>query len=137
VYKIDTPSYYPKYLYGANQDSKYLVSSVRIDGVASVGSTIDVAGKITSFGGYLGSYIYGATVQRGSVFSAMASYIPVTGNTILVSGGIGSFVYPIATRTSSTEITFSGVVGGGTGTVGTLIATSGSISSFSGVALSW
>jgi hypothetical protein len=92
VYKIDTPSYYPKYLYGSMQDGKQSAINVNSASVAStlsaqnasVASTLSAqnasVASTFSVGGYAG-YAYKTTTES-VVKLSLGSYATTTFTTV-------------------------------------------------------
>lgn len=143
VYKAEATSYYPKYVLAEYQKSKILDSlsvsgQVSISGTVSITSSLSVDGTITHGGIKVTNYIDSTSITRGSVFTVLSTYVPTTGDSILVNGleGANYVAWNRATRTSSTEITLYGVDYDAMA-LSSFVLSSGSVVPFARLSLAW
>lgn len=120
VYKAEATSYYPKYLYGNMQEGKQQAISVNVASVASslsVGGGVSIASSLSvanvfapAHGVAVAGYINSASITLGSIYTALDTFIPSTGMSILLHGAMAADhrVLTRAYRVSSTTITLYG-----------------------------
>jgi hypothetical protein len=114
VYKAEAANYGPKYLYNEKQDGKQrfisvnnasVASSLSVSGVISASSSLSVAGPISGRCITVSNYVYStSTTTSSAIFTAMSPYIPVTGQSMIVSGGYSLYLTSRAERIDSTTI---------------------------------
>lgn len=138
VYKAGATSYYPKYIYGPMQDNKYLANSLYSSGPVTASSSLSVSGYFYPSMGHAvtSSYIHSSSITQASIFSALSSAIPVTGDSIIVTGGIGTIIASRAYRSDSTTIVVYGQIAG-TGITQTVLTASSAIVVTSGTSIAW
>jgi hypothetical protein len=120
VYKINATSqtqknYYPSQTNSNNGDmyihSASVASSLTVGGAASLAGTLSVMTTISSYGIKPYNSLHGTSVTYNDIFDAISPSIPVTGDTILVSGMIGTVTLSKVSRASASTITVYGSTG--------------------------
>lgn len=140
VYKAESTSYYPKFIMPIAQEGSQ--RSVNANTI-TVNSTISSGGLLSPSGIVPINYIHGNTITNGSIFSAIGTYIPTTGQSVFICGSgefaTGSFEsFSRAYRTSSTEITlYSVFLNAGVVNATSRVCTSGSATSWDSLSIAW
>jgi hypothetical protein len=110
-------------------------SSLSVAGTLSVASSISASGLYYGTGIVPVNYLHGTGITLGSIFTAISTSIPVTGQSVMANGGIGITTISRVTRESSTSMRIYYNIN--TGGISDLVANSGAATTVTSISLAW
>lgn len=145
VYKAESTSYYPKFIMpiaqegsqrSINANTASISSSFAVGGVATFSSSITVTGKAYLENGInVRASIIGSSITYGSIYTALNTYIPTSGDSMILHGGINGAPCYYANRSSTTTI--SCFYNTAASALGVIATTSGGASIVTSISVVW
>ena len=145
VYKAESTSYYPKFIMpiaqegsqrSINANTASISSSFAVGDVATFSSSITVTGKAYLENGInVRAGIIGSSITYGSIYTALNTYIPTSGDSMILHGGINGAPCYYANRSSTTTI--SCFYNTAASALGVIATTSGGASIVTSISVVW